>query len=126
MGSKDNYQNEWERLLKSFSNAMNGIMNVIRNERNMQIHLVLSIIVIGLGWLVHLSRVEWMIVIVLIGGMFCLEIVNTAIERTVDLITKEYHPLAKIAKDISAGAVFVFAIISVIIGLLIFLPRFPL
>nr|WP_235732322.1 diacylglycerol kinase family protein [Mycoplasmopsis anatis] len=69
------------------------------------------------------SIIEWMIIFLLIGGMFSLELLNTAIEHTVDLITDKHHPLAKAAKDAAAGAVCVFAVISCIIGLLIFLPK---
>lgn len=75
------------------------------------------------GFLVELSIIEWMIIFLLIGGMFSLELLNTAIEHTVDLITDKHHPLAKAAKDAAAGAVCVFAVISCIIGLLIFLPK---
>ena len=64
-----------------------------------------------------------MILLFLIGGMLSLELMNTAIERAVDLITKDYHPLAKAAKDAAAGAVFVYALLSVIIGLIIFIPK---
>jgi undecaprenol kinase len=67
--------------------------------------------------------VEWLFVIFAIGGMFALELLNTAIERLVDLVTMEYHPLAKQAKDIAAGAVFLYAIFSVIVGFIIFIPR---
>lgn len=63
------------------------------------------------------------VVLVLIGGMLALELLNTAIEHVVDLVTDQYHPLAKAAKDAAAGAVCVFAVISCIIGLLIFLPK---
>ncbi|WP_235732317.1 diacylglycerol kinase family protein, partial [Mycoplasmopsis anatis] len=69
------------------------------------------------------SIIEWMIIFLLIGGMFSLELLNTAIEHTVDLITDKHHPLAKAAKDAAAGAVCVFAVISCIIGLLIFLTK---
>jgi undecaprenol kinase len=58
-----------------------------------------------------------------IGGMLSLELMNTAVERVVDLATKDYHPLAKQAKDIAAGAVFIYAALSVIIGAIIFLPK---
>lgn len=75
------------------------------------------------GLVTGLSLLEWMVVIVLIGGMLALEMFNSAIERVVDLATSELHPLAKQAKDMAAGAVLVFAVASAIIGLLIFLPK---
>lgn len=110
-------------LLKSFSYAITGITTAIRSERNMRIHLILSIIAIGCSLFFSISTVEWLFVIVAIGGMFSLEILNTAVERVVDLVTEEYHPLAKQAKDLAAGAVFVYALTVVIIGIIIFLPR---
>lgn len=119
MDSKDKRVHLW----KSFSYAITGIFTAIRSERNMRIHLSLSIIVIGFSLFFSISKVEWLFVIVAIGGIFSLEILNTAVERIVDLVTEEYHPLAKQAKDLAAGAVFVYAITVVIIGLIIFLPR---
>lgn len=110
-------------LLKSFSYAITGIVTAVRSERNMRIHLILSIIAIGCSLFFSISLVEWLFVIVAIGGMFSLEILNTAVERVVDLVTEEYHPLAKQAKDLAAGAVFVYALTVMIIGLIIFLPR---
>jgi undecaprenol kinase len=115
---------EWMRLVKSFSYAMNGLKNAIAKERNLQIHLAISVLVFLFAFYFDISRVEWIILISLIGGMVTLELVNTAIERLVDLVTKEFHPLAKLAKDISAAAVLTFAFTSVIVGLLIFWPYF--
>ncbi|WP_340582351.1 diacylglycerol kinase family protein, partial [Staphylococcus aureus] len=86
-------------------------------------HIVSAIIVILASYLTGLSRMEWYIVLLLIALMFALEMMNTAIERVVDLASPEIHPLAKQAKDIAAGAVLVFALFSAIIGLLIFLPK---
>ncbi|MCA1031792.1 diacylglycerol kinase family protein [Bacillus timonensis] len=115
-------KSEWSRLLNSFSYAWNGIKYSVIKERNLQIHLCLTLLVLLLGFIFSISVYEWIILILLIGGMLSLELMNTAIERVVDLVTLEEHRLAKIAKDTSAGAVFVFAIISVIIGLIIFFP----
>lgn len=110
-------------LRKSFSFAIKGIMDAIRAERNIQVHSLIAIIVIVVGFYVSLSKVEWLFVLMAIFGTIALELVNTAIERVVDLVTKEYHPLAKEAKDIAAGAVLVYAFFSVIVGLVIFLPK---
>jgi len=82
-----------------------------------------AVIVILAGYFTGLSRTEWYIVLLLIALMFALEMINTAIERVVDLASPNFHPLAKQAKDIAAGAVLVFALFSAIIGLLIFLPK---
>jgi undecaprenol kinase len=110
-------------LIRSFGFAITGIRSVVMNERNMRIHLVISLIVIVTGLWFSISMFEWLFVILAIGGMFALEMVNSAIERVVDLVTDKYHPLAKDAKDIAAGAVLLYAIVSVIIGLIIFAPK---
>ncbi|MBT2685736.1 diacylglycerol kinase family protein [Bacillus sp. ISL-37] len=110
-------------LASSFKFGFEGIAAAAAKERNVQIHLAISVIVILSGFIFSINKYEWIAIILSIGGMVSMEMINTAIERTVDLYTKEYHPLAKQAKDIAAGAVLVFAIASVIIGLIIFLPR---
>lgn len=110
-------------VLSSFQYALMGIKTALTEERNMKIHFVVSIVVILLGFITKITLTEWMFVLIAIGGVFSLELINSAIERVVDLATKEYHPLAKQAKDLSAGAVFIYAILSVVIGMIIFLPK---
>lgn len=110
-------------VLKSFAFAISGIRAAVLNERNLQIHLAVSLAVMFFGIYFGISRLEWMFILFAIGGMLSLELLNTAIERAVDLATEDYHPLAKQAKDIAAGAVLVYAIVSVIIGGVIFLPK---
>ncbi|WHY65751.1 diacylglycerol kinase family protein [Neobacillus sp. SuZ13] len=109
-------------LLRSFSYAFAGIATALRSERNMRFHFFSSIVVLLFSYYFSITKTEWLFILVLIGGMFALEMVNTAIERVVDLVTDEYHFLAKQAKDLAAGAVLVFAILSVVIGIVIFLP----
>jgi undecaprenol kinase len=111
-------------LLRSFSFALTGIKTALWSERNMRIHFFVSLIVIGCSIFFSISKLEWLFVIVAIGGIFSLELVNTAIERLVDLVTEDYHPLAKQAKDLAAGAVFIYAITAVVIGSIIFWPYF--
>ncbi|MBT2656701.1 diacylglycerol kinase family protein [Bacillus sp. ISL-18] len=108
--------------LSSFSFAIAGILTAIQKERNMRFHLISSILVLGLSFYFSISKIEWLLILFTIGGMFALELMNTAIERVVDLATAEYHPLAKQAKDIAAGAVFVYAVLAVIVGIIIYLP----
>jgi len=110
------------KYLRSFGYALEGIITASK-EQNLKSHLISAIIVIMAGYWTGLSRMEWYIVLLLIALMFALEMINTAIERAVDLASPEIHPLAKQAKDIAAGAVLVFALFSAIIGLLIFLPK---
>lgn len=110
-------------FFKSLSYAMTGMITAVKVERNFQIHLVFAVVVIGSSFYFSISKVEWIFILFAIGGMLALELVNSAIERVVDLVTLEYHPLAKLAKDFAAGAVLLYAIVAVAIGLLIFLPR---
>ena len=109
-------------FLKSFGYAFEGILTGIRKERNMRIHTAAMILVVLAGTILGLSAVEWCICLLLFALVASLELVNTAVEAVVDLATEERRPLAKIAKDTAAGAVLFAAIISVIIGLIIFLP----
>lgn len=109
-------------LWRSFGYAFGGIRTGIQKERNMKIHCTALVLVIIAGAVVKLTATEWCICIVLCALVISLELVNTAVEAVVDLVTEEKKPLAKIAKDTAAGAVLVAAIASVIAGLLIFVP----
>jgi undecaprenol kinase len=113
---------EWGRLFKSFHFAMQGLLHAIKNERNLQIHLIISCFVILMAFLLNFGAAKWTILLLTIGIVVSLELVNTAIEATVNLFTKEFHPQAKIAKDVAAAAVFFFSIIAVLIGLFLFIP----
>ncbi|AGK54961.1 diacylglycerol kinase family protein [Bacillus sp. 1NLA3E] len=112
-----------QKVYKSFSFAIQGIIHAFKHERNLKIHFVAALLVILLGCWLQLTTTEWLFVLLAIGGVITLELLNTAVERLVDLVTKEDHPLAKQAKDIAAGAVLVYAILSVLIGLIIFIPK---
>jgi undecaprenol kinase len=121
--SMDSNDKRYQLLsLASFTYAISGILLALRSEKNMRIHFICSIIVILVSFYFSITKTEWLFILLAIGGMFSLELVNTAIERSVDLVTAEYHPLAKQAKDLAAGAVFVYAIVSVCIGIIIFFP----
>ncbi len=112
-----------EPLYKSFFHAFAGIIACIKKERNMQIHCCITAAVIAAGFLLKISRLEWMICLLLFALVMSLELVNTAIEATVDLVTEERKPLAKLAKDAAAGAVLISAIVSALIGIMIFAPK---
>ena len=112
-----------KNIINSFKYAFEGIFTAFKAEKNMKIHFIIMLLVIILGIMLKISRVEWMICIILFGFVISLELVNTAIENTVDLITQEKHPKAKIAKDVAAGAVLIAAITAAIIGLIIFVPK---
>lgn len=115
--------NKEKNILKSFKYAFEGILEGLKTERNMKIHFSIMILVIIFGIMLKISKSEWIICIILFGLVISLELVNTAIENTVDLIIQEKHPKAKLAKDAAAGAVLISAISSAIIGLIIFIPK---
>lgn len=110
------------KLLKSFTYAAAGIRVCLR-EQNFKVHIVAASVAILLGFVTGITRIEWMILCVVIACVVVAEMFNTAIEKVVDLASPEIHPLAKAAKDIAAGAVLVIAAVSVIIGILIFIPK---
>ncbi len=110
-------------LYKSFGYAFEGIFAGIRGERNMKIHCFAAVCVIVAGVLFHISVTEWCICLVLFGLILSLELINTAIEAVVDLVTEDKKPLAKLAKDTAAGAVLIAAVMAAMAGLLIFVPK---
>ena len=110
-------------LYKSFGYAFQGIFNTIRTERNIKIHCAAAILVTIFGIWLQISKTEWMICFILFGLILALELVNTAVEATVDLFTEERKPLAKKAKDAAAGAVLIVAIFAAVIGILIFIQK---
>lgn len=111
-----------KKLIKSFGYAFEGVFTALK-QQNMRIHFASMIIVIVAGIYTGISKFEWLIIILMISLVIGAEMINSAIESVVDLASKEYHPLAKQAKDIAAGAVLIFAICSVVVGLIIFLPK---
>lgn len=115
-------KNRKNPLYESFGYAFEGIWTGIRKERNMKIHCLAIILVTLAGTFFNITATEWCICLLLFALVASLELVNTAVEAVVDLVTEEKKPLAKIAKDTAAGAVLFVAIISVIIGCIIFLP----
>lgn len=106
-----------------FSFAWNGIVEAIKAECNFQFHLIAAVLVIAAGFVLHLSLIEWVMIVLVIGLVLTVELINSAIERIIDYVKPEIHPAAKIIKDTSAGAVLITAIIAVIIGFLIFIPK---
>jgi undecaprenol kinase len=107
----------------TFMFALLGIRVSLTTEKNLKFHFIFGLFVIVMGLTFNLTPTEWMFVLIAILGMMVVEMINTSIERVVDLITEEYHPLAKQAKDIAAGAVLIYAILSVLIGIIIFFPK---
>ncbi len=122
MVSRDKHD-RLKRFFRGFVYAWSGIRYGLANEGNFRFHAFAAVIVCFCGMYFEITKTEWLFVLIAIAGMFALELVNTAVEKTVDLITNDDHPLAKAAKDTAAGAVLIYAIYSVIVGLIIFLPR---
>lgn len=112
-----------KKLRHSFKYALKGIKTSLEEEQNMLIHFTFAILVIILGFILKISFIEWIVCLLLIGLVITLELINTAIENTCDAITLKKNKYIKKAKDTSAAAVFVMAIISAIIGLIIFIPK---
>lgn len=111
-------------IFSSFANALEGIKSAYATEYHMVIHCYFAVAVIICGALFQISYIEWLICFLLIGAVIALELVNTAIEAVVNMITTDYNIHAKTAKDTAAGAVLVMSIVSAVIGLIIFVPKF--
>lgn len=112
-----------KRLGRSFKAAFEGIESTYKREQNIKIHSVIAVIVLIGGLLFKISYIEWLVCLVLIGFVLMAEFFNTAIEYVVDLASPEIHPLAKAAKDTASAGVLMMAIISAIIGCVIFVPK---
>lgn len=110
-------------FFRSFVFASAGIAHVFRTQRNMRVQLVISAVIVLMGWWLNISTVEWAIIALTMGVVFAAEMMNTVVESVVDLASHGVHPLAKIAKDVAAGAVLMLAIFAVVVGMLIFLPK---
>lgn len=110
-------------IIDSFNYAVSGIIVSIKTERNMLIHYIVAILVLFSSLFFDFNRMEFLILLFSVTLVIVLELMNTAIEKTVDMVTKEYHPLARLAKDIAAGAVLISAINALIVGYLLFFDR---
>ncbi len=113
----------FKKLIQSFAFAYQGLKISFCQEQNLRIEIFFGIISIGMGFYFHLSRFEWMILVVTIALVIGAEIFNTALESIVDLASPEINPLAQKAKDAAAAAVLIFSFMAVIIGLILFGPR---
>lgn len=108
---------------ESFRDAWTGLVFCVRSQRNMQIHLaVAAAVLIAVFWL-GLSRVEAAVVVFAVSFVLVAEMFNTAVEKTIDLYTTAYHPIARLAKHIAAGAVLIAAINAIAAGILVILPH---
>ena len=103
--------------------ALAGFRYFVFNERNGRIQLVIGGLVVVSGIVFRLSRMEWCVLLICIMAVTCLEMVNTSIERVCAMLSAEYHPMIKVIKDVAAAAVLWAAVLSAIIGAIIFLPH---
>lgn len=115
--------NVLERYKKSFFHAVDGIIYAVEVEHNFIIMMIAALIVFIVGFILPLTMVEIMILVVLIASIFAVELINSAIEAAVDLITTKEHPLAKIAKDLGSAASLILCAASFICGIIIFVPK---
>lgn len=118
-------ENNWKNknFFQSFKNALKGVKFVWEYGNNIKIQVVFGIFATILGMIFKISKIEFAILIVTIFIVLVCEFFNTAIEKLVDLYTLEYNEIAKIIKDVAAGAVTLSAIMSIIIGIILFLPK---
>ena len=112
-----------QRYWKSFLHAIDGIIYCIKFEHNMVIIITAIVIVTTLGFIFKVSSNEWLFIITMYGGISACEMINSSIEATIDLVTSEIKPLAKIAKDTASSATLILCMTSIIGGLIIFLPK---
>lgn len=111
------------KWLKSFSFALKGLGSAVKSERNFRIQLTCALLVVAFGFLFSLSRSEWLVIVLCIGLVLFAELVNTSIEKLLDIVHPGLHPKVGEIKDLSAAAVLVLATTSLLIALIIFIPK---
>ncbi len=109
----------WKKFCKGFRYAGAGVWYCVRTERNFRVHLVAGVAVLRLSAFYELTKGEWAVLLLAIGGVLGAELLNTAVERAVDLISPKPHPLAKAAKDAAAGGVLIAAIAAAAVGVVL-------
>jgi len=109
-------------LIESFRFAFAGLGYALRTQRNTRIHLTIAVLVAVLGLWLGLTFTQWAVLALTVGFVLVGEMINTVAEALVDLIAPDYHPLAKVVKDVTAGAVLLTALVSVVVGLLVLGP----
>ena len=110
-------------LPASFGNAFNGLRYALQTQRNARIHLTVTLVVLMAGLWLGLNLVEWCLIILSIGMVWMAELSNTVLENVVDLLSPDYHVLAKTAKDVKAGVVVMASLSAVLVGVLVFGPK---
>jgi len=111
---------ERHKLVESFKCAIEGVLYVLKTQRNMRVHFCAAAIIIVAALILNISRLELLLLCIAIFFVLLAEMLNTATELTIDLISETYHPLARLVKDIGAGAVMISSINAIVIGYLVF------
>jgi diacylglycerol kinase len=119
----DLLKNEGARRANSFRAAFSGLRRLVTSERHFQLHLIAATCAVIVAAFLDFSRLEWAVLMLTIGLVLVAEGLNSAIERAIDTTTPSFHPVAKAAKDIAAAAVLIAAMISVIVGFLLYGPK---
>lgn len=114
---------DWSKFIAGFGYAFSGLWYALQTQRNVRVHVLIGTLAVLLGIILRISALEFAMIFVAIASVFIAEMFNTVIELCIDLASPDYHPLAKVAKDVAAGAVLLSAMLSVIIGLFVFGPH---
>lgn len=109
--------------LKSTTHALRGLKLFLKTTHNAWVHLFFALLAVYLGFTLHISNIEWILLVLTIGIVILFEMINTAIEIDIDLTSPTYHPYARDTKDVAAGAVSVSVVMAGIVGIMIFLPK---
>lgn len=123
---KESYAIKNKGIYDAFNNAIKGIIYSFKTQRNVKIQYLIAVLVLLLSLFINIEKIEFLILCMTISLVIITELINTAIEKTVDLFVDVYHPIAKIAKDVAAGAVVISCINSVVIGFFIFKDKLAL
>ncbi len=109
----------FRKVVRSFRFAGQGIVDLFRYENNAKVHLLIAVVVVGVGFWLKLSRIEWAVILTQVGLVWAAEAFNTALEKLCDFVRPELHPQIKAVKDLSSGAVLILAITAVLVGLVV-------
>jgi len=112
-----------QRLVESFNSAIEGFIYVFKSQRNMRLHFAIGLFVVLFGVVLNFTYIELILLCLTISFVLFAEMFNTAVEHTIDLVKEEFHPLARIVKDICAGAVLLSALSAIVVGYMLFISR---
>ena len=122
MKLRGKYKKGKRTFVDSVKNCLDGINYVLANEKNFVREIILGICAILMSYFLQITRIEWIIVLLLINFVLIMELLNTALEKVVDLYTTKYNEIAKVVKDVASASVFLMSLFSAVIGFLIFMP----